>query len=126
MKLCSYFGRTSMSYLSKNRIFHNLVMYLHDQTLISEDSTESSEKKHIFLESTLLLSVFVISIFVSIIDLQAAFYFWLVIIPAKIILPENIVSMQQMRKKLNRHHFVFCHLISQFQVFIHECHENTV
>jgi hypothetical protein len=78
-----------MSYSSKNRIFHNLVMYLHDQTLISEDSTESSEKKHIFLESTLLLSVFVISIFVSIIDLQAAFYFWLVIILAKIIIPKK-------------------------------------
>jgi hypothetical protein len=36
-----------------------------------------------------LPSVFVISILVSVIDLQAAFYFWLTIIPAKIIIREK-------------------------------------
>ena len=42
--------------------------------------------QHIFLESVLLPSVFVISILASVIDLQGAFYFWLVIVPAKIII----------------------------------------
>lgn len=59
-------------YASKNRLV--------DKSLIPK------EKQHIFLESALLPSVFVISILVSIVDLQAAFYFWLVVIPAKIII----------------------------------------
>jgi hypothetical protein len=33
-----------------------------------------------------LPSVFVISIFVSIVDLEIAYYFWMVIIPAKVVL----------------------------------------
>jgi TMEM175 potassium channel family protein len=59
-------------YASKNRLV--------DKTM------NHTEKHHTFLESALLPSVFVISILVSVIDLQAAFYFWLVIIPAKIII----------------------------------------
>jgi hypothetical protein len=57
------------------------------------DKSLHTEKQHIFLESALLPSVFVISILVSVIDLQAAFYFWLAIIPAKIII----------RKKYGKH-----------------------
>lgn len=59
-------------YASKNRLV--------------DKSLNHTEKQHIFLESALLPSVFVISILVSVIDLQAAFYFWLAIIPAKIII----------------------------------------
>ena len=40
----------------------------------------------ILLESIVLPSVFVISIFVSIVDLEIAYYFWMVIIPAKVVL----------------------------------------
>jgi hypothetical protein len=58
-------------YTSKNRLV--------DKTM------NHTEKHHTFLESVLLPSVFVISILVSVIDLRAAFYFWLVI-PAKIII----------------------------------------
>jgi uncharacterized membrane protein len=66
-------------YASKNRLV--------------DKSLNHTEKQHIFLESALLPSVFVISILVSVIDLQAAFYFWLAIIPAKIII----------RKKYGKH-----------------------
>jgi uncharacterized membrane protein len=59
-------------YASKNRLVDKSLNY--------------TEKKHIFLESALLPAVFVISILVSVIDLQAAFYFWLAIIPSKIII----------------------------------------
>jgi uncharacterized membrane protein len=45
-----------------------------------------SEIQNILLESALTPSVFAISILVSIIDIQIAYYFWIAIIPAKIIL----------------------------------------
>jgi uncharacterized membrane protein len=51
-----------------------------------DKSLDHTEIQNILLESILLPSVFVISILVSIIDLQVAYYFWLVIIPAKIII----------------------------------------
>jgi hypothetical protein len=49
-------------------------------------SLDHTEIQNILLESILSPSVFVVSILVSIIDLQVAYYFWLVIIPAKIII----------------------------------------
>jgi uncharacterized membrane protein len=45
-----------------------------------------TEIQNILLESALTPSVFAISILVSIIDIQIAYYFWIAIIPAKIIL----------------------------------------
>jgi hypothetical protein len=51
------------------------------------DKTVShTEIQNVLLESILLPSVFVISILISIVDLQIAYYFWMVIIPAKIII----------------------------------------
>src|ERR687898_925669 len=51
------------------------------------DNTMShTEIQNVLLESILLPSVFVISILISIVDLQIAYYFWMVIIPAKIII----------------------------------------
>ena len=67
-------------------------LYARKNRLVDK-SLNHTEKKHIFLESALLPAVFAISILVSVIDLQAAFYFWLAIIPAKIII----------RKKYGRH-----------------------
>jgi uncharacterized membrane protein len=43
-------------------------------------------KQHILVESTVLPAVFLLSILVSIIDLRTAIFFWVVIIPAKIII----------------------------------------
>jgi uncharacterized membrane protein len=56
----------------KNRLIDNTVGY--------------TEIQNVLLESILLPSVFVISILISIVDLQIAYYFWMVIIPAKIII----------------------------------------
>ena len=53
--------------------------------LISEDLSKI-EIHHISLESILPPVVFLLSILVSIIDLQIAYYSWMIIIPAKIIL----------------------------------------
>ena len=53
--------------------------------LINQNMTQI-EMRFILLESTLAPVVFLSSILVSFIDLQIAYYFWLVLIPAKIAL----------------------------------------
>ena len=45
-----------------------------------------SEIQNVLLESILTPSIFVISILISIIDLQIAYYFWMILIPTKIII----------------------------------------
>jgi uncharacterized membrane protein len=63
------------------------LIWLHARKNKLVDKTMSrTEIQHVLLESVLVPSVFVISILVSIIDLQVAYYFWMVIIPAKIII----------------------------------------
>ena len=59
-------------YARKNRLIDNTMSHI--------------EIQNVLLESVLLPSVFVISILVSIIDIQIANYFWMIIIPAKIII----------------------------------------
>jgi uncharacterized membrane protein len=59
--------------------------------LIDENLTQF-EIHNISLESILPPVVFLLSILVSIIDLQIAYYFWMVIIPAKIILRKRYSS----------------------------------
>jgi uncharacterized membrane protein len=62
-------------------------IWLHAQKKRLTDKTLShKEMKNILLESLLLPSVFAISVLISIIDLQLAYYFWIAIIPAKIII----------------------------------------
>ena len=51
-----------------------------------DKTMNQTDIQSILLESIVLPSVFVISIFVSIVDLEIAYYFWMVIIPAKIVL----------------------------------------
>ena len=51
-----------------------------------DNTVSHTEIQNVLLESILLPSVFVISILISIVDLQIAYYFWVVIIPAKIII----------------------------------------
>ena len=51
-----------------------------------DNTVSHTEIQNVLLESILLPSVFVISILISIVDLQIAYYFWMVIIPAKIII----------------------------------------
>ena len=51
-----------------------------------DNTVSRTEIQNVLLESILLPSVFVISILISIVDLQIAYYFWVVIIPAKIII----------------------------------------
>jgi uncharacterized membrane protein len=59
--------------------------------LIDEDLTQS-EIHHILIESILSPVVFLLSILVSFIDLRIAYYFWIVIIPAKIIVRKKYYS----------------------------------
>ena len=51
-----------------------------------DKTMNQTDIQSILLESIVLPSVFVISIFVSIVDLEIAYYFWMVIIPAKVVL----------------------------------------
>ena len=51
-----------------------------------DKTLNQTDIQSILLESIVLPSVFVISIFVSIVDLEIAYYFWMVIIPAKVVL----------------------------------------
>lgn len=60
--------------------FHAKKKELIDNTL------ESTEIQNITLQSILPPSVFAFSILISIVNVQIAYYFWLVIIPAKIII----------------------------------------
>lgn len=63
------------------------LIWLHARKNRLIDNTVShSEIQNVLLESILLPSVFVISILISIVDLQIAYYFWMVIVPAKIII----------------------------------------
>lgn len=63
------------------------IIWLHatENKLINKNLTQI-EMRFILLESTLSPVVFLLSIFVSFIDLQIAYYFWLILIPAKIAL----------------------------------------
>jgi uncharacterized membrane protein len=60
-------------------------LYATKNRLINQNMTQL-EIHCVLLESTLSPAVFLLSILVSFIDLQIAYYFWLVIIPAKIVL----------------------------------------
>ena len=51
-----------------------------------DKTMNQTDIQSILLESIVLPSVFVISIFVSIVDLEIAYYFWMIIIPAKVVL----------------------------------------
>jgi uncharacterized membrane protein len=51
-----------------------------------DKTMNQTDIQSILLESIVLPSVFVISIFVSIVDLEIAYYFWMVIIPAKVVI----------------------------------------
>ena len=63
------------------------LIWLHARKNRLIDNTMShTEIQNVLLESILLPSVFVISILISIVDLQIAYYFWMIIIPAKIII----------------------------------------
>ena len=63
------------------------LIWLHARKNRLIDNTVSrTEIQNVLLESILLPSVFGISILISIVDLQIAYYFWVVIIPAKIII----------------------------------------
>ena len=63
------------------------LIWLHAMKARLLDNTLSqTDIQSILLESIVLPSVFVISIFVSIVDLEIAYYFWMVIIPAKVVL----------------------------------------
>jgi uncharacterized membrane protein len=63
------------------------LIWLHARKNRLIDKTMShTEIQNVLLETILLPSVFVISIIISIINLQIANYFWLIIIPARIII----------------------------------------
>jgi uncharacterized membrane protein len=57
-----------------------------------DKSLNHTEIQNILVESILTPSVFAISILVSIIDIQIAYYFWIAIIPAKIILRRKFTN----------------------------------
>ena len=63
------------------------LIWLHAmKSRLLDKTMNQTDIQSILLESIVLPSVFVISIFVSIVDLEIAYYFWMVIIPAKVVL----------------------------------------
>jgi uncharacterized membrane protein len=66
-------------------------LYATKNKLIDDNLTQI-EIRNISLESIIPPFVFLLSILVSVIDLQIAYYFWMVIIPAKIILRKKYYS----------------------------------
>ena len=63
------------------------LIWLHaSRNRLVDKSLNHTEIKNILLESALTPSVFAMSILVSTIDLQIAYYFWIAIIPTKIII----------------------------------------
>ena len=63
------------------------LIWLHaKKNRLIDKSLSKTEIQNISLQSILPPSIFAISILVSVINLQTAYYFWLVIIPAKIII----------------------------------------
>ena len=63
------------------------LIWLHAmKSRLLDKTMNQTDIRSILLESIVLPSVFVISIFVSIVDLEIAYYFWMVIIPAKVVL----------------------------------------
>jgi uncharacterized membrane protein len=64
-----------------------MLIWLHAmKNRLIDKSLSKTEIQNISLQSILPPSVFAISILVSVINLQIAYYFWMVIIPAKIII----------------------------------------
>jgi hypothetical protein len=51
-----------------------------------DKSLSHKDIQYILLESLVLPSVYAISVLISFIDLQTAYYFWIVVIPAKMII----------------------------------------
>lgn len=69
------------------------LIWLHaSKNRLIDESLNHTEIQNTLLESTLTPSVFAISILVSIIDIQIAYYFWITIIPAKIILRRKFIG----------------------------------
>ena len=63
------------------------LIWLHaKKNRLIDKSLSKTEIQNVSLQSILPPSIFAISILVSVINLQTAYYFWLVIIPAKIII----------------------------------------
>lgn len=62
------------------------IWFLAEKKRLIDKNLSRREMMNIFLESLLLPSVFAFSVLISIIDLQMAYYFWIAIIPAKIII----------------------------------------
>ena len=60
-------------------------LYARKKRLI-DNTLSQTEIQNILLESILLPSVYIFSILLSTIDLQIAYYFWIVTVPAKIII----------------------------------------
>jgi len=70
-------------------------IWLHAKKNGLVDRTMTHDKiQNILLESILLPSIYVFSILVSIINLQIAYYFWMTIIPAKIIIRKQYNTKQ--------------------------------
>ena len=69
------------------------LIWLHaSKNRLIDESLNHTEIQNVLLESILTPSVFAISILVSTIDLQIAYYFWIAIIPAKIILRRKFIG----------------------------------
>ena len=63
------------------------LIWLHaKKTRLIDNTLSQTEIQNILLESILLPSVYIFSILLSTIDLQTAYYFWIVTVPAKIII----------------------------------------
>lgn len=63
------------------------IIWLHAKKKgLIENTLKSTDIQNLTLQSVLTPSVFALSILISIINVQIAYYFWLVIIPAKIVI----------------------------------------
>jgi TMEM175 potassium channel family protein len=63
-----------------------LIWFYAKRNKLLEQSLRATEIKNYFLEIVLVPSVFALSILVSVVDLKAAYFFWIAIIPAKILI----------------------------------------
>ena len=69
------------------------LIWLHaSKNRLIDESLNNTVIQNVLLESILTPSVFAISILVSTFDLQIAYYFWIAIIPAKIIVRRKFIG----------------------------------
>jgi hypothetical protein len=58
--------------------------------LVDKEEVQSNLVRHFLALTSITPSIFIVSIAISFIDIQAAKYFWILVIPAKLIIRKGI------------------------------------